>query len=420
MATPFVAGSSDDLTEKQQLDLAMRKEFGALWRDSRAQSSQMKGEQRAQDTARTSNYLEQKDNSAEPCMSSRQPAEFDLNMHWSTGPRSDDDAPGQNAKRSAANVQDDSPWQHLYTKTYNDIFSDQANLQAFYNEINGYACSGNSCSSGSDVNLDWTGARPHEAREPFTYPVLIDSGLRIWKYDAFHAVGNRLHAVSIPAPYPFMNNQPPRNREAVPVMASSGECAYITPYQPASCASFSAGDQVAQIDKFFSDNIAKGKVPGAVFVDAAVIEKWGKESSMKGTTALAVRQDISSLYIVLGLAGGFLSFTSCICCYLFRDGLKQCPRAVSSRVKSGWESCKNAASALWDKRPRRPLAPTKETGTQGHQDKAEARADESSVVVDSSDSDTDSGYLGDFSRSISRSSASGSSDEPESSDTKAD
>lgn len=413
MGTPFVAGSSGDLTEKQQLDLAMRKEFGALWRDSRAQSSQMKAEQRAHDTARTVDYLEQKDDSASPCMSSRQPAEFEIDLHWSTGPHSADDERDQSAKRSAANAEGDSPWQHLYTTTYNDIFSDQANLQAFYNEINGYSCSGNSCSSGSDVNLDWTGARPHEAREPFTYPVLIDSGLRIWKYDAFHAVGNRLHAVSIPAPYPFMNNQPPRNREAVPVMASSGECAYITPYQPASCASFSAGDQVAQIDKFFSDNIAKGKVPGAVFVDAAMIEKWGKESSMKGTTALAVRQDISSLYIVLGLAGGFLTFTSCICCYLFRDGLKQCPRAVSSRVKSGWESCKNAASTLWNKRPRLPLATPAEAGAQAHQDpaKVKAEAEESSVVVDGSDSDTDSGYLGDFSSSISSSANAGGSDD---------
>ncbi len=406
---PFAAGRPGAFTDKQQLDVEMRQQFGTLWRDSRAQASQMKAEQREQDNARTAAHLEAQEYSAEPRMSGRKhsDADVDLGLHWSIGPRIVDDEPGNHAKRSAANAQGDSPWQHLYTTTDSDLRSDPANLQSFYNEINGLSCSDTTCRSGSDVHLDWTGAWPHEAREPFTYPVLIDNSLRLWKSDAFQAVGKPLHAVSYPAPYPFMNSQPPRNREAVRVMASSGECAHIDPYYPASCASFTAGDQVAQIDKFFSENIAQGKVPGAVFVDAAVIEKWGKESSMKGTTALAVRQDPDHRTLIFGLVGGGLAFVSGIFLILFGGTLKKCPRAVASRVQGGWESSKTMAGALWSRctRVRTPLAPPAKPAEPA-QPAMHADTEDSSVVID--DSDSDSGYLDDFSRSSSSASSASS------------
>lgn len=401
----FAAGSSDDLTDKQQRDLAMRKEFGTLWRDSWAQSSQMKAEQRAQDNARTADYLEQKDHSAEPCMSNRQPAEFDLNLHWSTGPGSDDDAPSQNAKRSVASAQDDSAWQPVYTKTSTSLFQDQASLQSFYNELNGLACSDNACSSGTSVSLEWTGQRPDDGREPFTYPVLIDNALRVFDPKGFNAAGSRLHAVSFPAPYPFMNNRPPFQREAVRVMASSSECEHIKPFQPASCTTFPAGDPVAHIDKFFTDNRAQGKVPGAVFADRAIIEKWARESSLRGGTALAIGTDKESINIIIGLCIGSFTLVSAIACCMFRGAVKQCPRALASRVKSCWNSGMSAASTLWNKCLRTPPVPAARSAGPSPQ----AEVEDDSVVIDDSDSDSNSAHRDDFSSSTASSTLASSS-----------
>ncbi len=418
VVTQFATGRPGAFTDKQERDIDMREQFGALWRESREKSSQMKAEQREQDKIQTAAYLEQKENPGAPHMSGREHSgfDFDLDLHWSTDPGSADDEANHSAKRSAANAQDDSGWNRLYFQTRSSIYQDQASLQAFYNELNGYACSENACTSGSSAHLEWTGQRPDGAREPFTYPVLIHNALRIFNPKAFRAAAGRLHAVSFSAPYPHMNDHPPFQREAVRVMASGGECEHIKPYQPASCTTFPAGDPVAHIDKFFNDNRAQGKVPGVVFADSAVIEKWARERSMKGETAIAIGPDRESLPILLGLCIGGITFVTAIGCGMFNDAIKRCPRAVASRVKSCWDGGKSAAITLWKKCQRTPpMPPAKPVESSAHAEadvvadvEADVEAEESSVVID--DSDSDSGHLDDFSSSTASSAPADSSE----------
>ncbi len=348
----------------------------------------------------------------EPRMLARE--RLDLELPWGPIPEPAGPQSGGQSRRAVGSEQDESPWQppasqwqHLYTTTSTLIYQDAANLQSFYNELSRHTCSDNQCTSRNDVHLDWTGPRPNEAAEPFTYPVLIDNALRTFIPEGFHAAASRLHAVSIAAPFPFMHSAPPRNRDAVPVMATGSECEHIKPYQPASCTTFSAGDQVAQIDKFFSDNRAQGKAPGAVFVDGPVIERWARESRIKGTTALAIRPDIDVVYGLIGGAGGFLLILSSYCCWLSRSAITPCPGAVARRVRAGWEKCKSAVGVLWNLRSRQPLAPPVISARSSAKNTTEDYAEESSIVIE--DSDSGSTYLGDFSSSDSGSGTTGKS-----------
>ena len=158
-----------------------------------------------------------------------------------------------------------------------------------------------------------------------------------------------------------------------------------------------AGVLLAQIDKFFSDNRAQGKAPGAVFVDGPVIERWARESCIKGTTALAIRPDIDVVYGLIGGAGGFLLILSSYCCWLSRSAIKPCPAAVARRVRAGWEKCKSAVGVLWNLRSRQPLAPPVIPARSSAKSTTEDYAEESSIVIE--DSDSGSTYLGDFSSS---------------------
>ncbi len=368
-------------THKLVLDLYMRQNFPVLWRSAVENTRQTKAKSNRPAPAN------------EPRMASKERIDHELPF-----------GPDENLKRSASGTQDDSRWQAMFTETSTNIFQDPASIQTFYNELNHYACSGSSCSSGSSVHLDYTGPRPNDAIEPFNYPILVDRDLRSLEPEGFHATANRLHAVSIPAPFPFMNDRPPRKREAVNVMAIGSECEHITPYQPASCTSFSGGDQIAQIDKFFNENRAQGKVPGVVFVEGAVIEKWARESSMKGTTALAIRPEKTHLWVLSGL-GGFALLSGLVaglCCC--RKKLQQCPGATARFLQAGWAQCRNTVSDWWNRcRPVPAPAPAVEV----------AHADEGadhSIVVDSSD-ETDSAHRGDFSSSSMTSQSSDNSED---------
>ncbi len=386
-------GSDGAYTDKQRLDLEMHKLFGDLWRAAHAQSRANKAAF-PQPAARS--HGEDTVAVNEPRMSSKERTDHELPF----GPEMRQG--GGDSKRAAAGESNELRWRPVFTKTETGLFQDPASIQVFFNELSSLTCSEHSCSSKPNVHLDCIGPFPDNAIEPFSYPILVDRELRSLEPDAFHATGNRLHAASFLAPFPYMYSEPPREREAVNVMASGKECEHITPYQPASCRVLSGGDPVAQIDRFFAANRNNSKPGGVVFVDGDVIDKWGTESKLlrqSGLTALAIRPDKMIYSLIGGMSGVGAFIALSLVAYYGREKLKQCPGASARLLRAGWEQFKAGAGALWELKSRALLTGPVEPAENSAQEDAGADAEESSIVIEESDSGSDD--FSDFSSSSS-------------------
>jgi hypothetical protein len=268
------------------------------------------------------------------------------------------------------------------------IFADPAALATFCDEINGLSCDGNGCRSSNSVVLEYIGDAPNEAREPFTYPVLVATNFDKGPYTyVFNAIEGRLGTQTFPPAYPFRGGD--QMREAVPVLAE--DCALINKYgSPESCKTFTAGDKVAQIDQFFTEHKTDSGFKGVVFADPQVIEDWGSKSTLlRGggmITALAVRPKdwrVTKVFIIIGYSVGGIAVAIGSAVIAVKTG---CTKKLRDAV-SGTVNSMKAAYTAWGQR--RAMAQA--------QASADAGNDDSSIVINSSDSS--SGYLGDFSES---------------------
>ncbi len=392
-------GNADPASHKLVIDVYMRKHYPDLWRAASEQARQMKAESSRPTAAN------------EPRMISKERIDHELPFGPGTWHG------GSDSKRAAAGESKELSWRPVHTKIETGLFQDPASIQVFFNELSRLKCSEHSCSSTPNVHLDCIGPFPNDAIEPFNYAILVDRDLRNLEPEAFQATGNRLHAASFLAPFPHMYSEPPRQREAVNVMASGKECEHITPYKPASCKALPDGDQVAQIDRFFAENRNSSKPGGVVFVDGDIIDRWGKESRLlreSGMTALAIRPDKTIYSVIGGMAGVMVLAILAFPAYYGREKLKQCPGGTARLLRAGWGLCKSAASALRALTLRAPPEPPSEAAAHPAQKNAPDDAEESSIVIEDSDSASDD--LGEFSSSsISNSSISSSSSRADSS-----